>query len=362
MSRLLIAEISQANLVHNLNVIKNLVAPAKIIAMVKCNAYGHGLKSIAKIISPHVDVLGVGCIEEALEIRKADINSPILLVQGIYEPAEIHIAIQNNLDIVFNNQDQITWLDQELAQSNSQINCWIKVNTGMGRLGFEPDDAEKVYAYLSQHKNVNQPIRIMSHFACADNTEHSLNAIQSSTFKNFINNKNSEYSLCNSAAIFNYPDNHYDFVRPGIALYGVSPILNKTGLEFNLKPVLTLKTKLMSVQTRQQNTSIGYNARYVLDKPKLIGTIACGYGDGYPLTAKDGTPVLVNGHECPLIGRVSMDMLTVDLSNSPNAKVGDDVVLWGEGLPIEKVCSYTQSIVWNMLTGLHSHRVRHIII
>jgi len=358
MSRTAIAVLSTENLLHNLQVIKGNLAPkTKVIAMVKANAYGHGLRSVSSRLDNHIDMLGVASIDEAQALRKAGVNAPIMLAEGVFEPNELLIASAEKFHVVFHNESQILWLEKSTLPTPLQ--SWIKVDTGMGRLGFPADKAKHFHTRLSSCPQAASSVKIMSHFACSDEVDHPLNQKQIQTFKELTHNINGERSLCNSAAVFNFPDHHYDYVRPGLALYGISPIANKSAEELNLKPVMTLQTSLISVQMMKKGASIGYGARYICPDDMPVGVIAFGYGDGYPITAKDGTPVLVNNTECHLIGRVSMDMITVDLRRCPQAKVGDPVILWGAGLPLEKVTAHTQNIAWDILTGVQ-HRVKFL--
>ena len=184
--------------------------------------------------------------------------------------------------------------------------------------------------------------------------QNPMNEKQIQSFKKFIKNKNAEFSLCNSAGILNYPQYSYDYVRPGLVMYGASPIDNTTGSDFGLKPIMTLKSKIISVNRLKQGQSIGYNSRYTFTKDTTVGVIAIGYGDGYPLTAGDGTPILVKDKMCQLVGRVSMDMITVDLTNCPDACIGDQVTLWGDNLPVEHAIAKSTIHPWNAFTGLQS--------
>lgn len=358
MSRSAIAILSTENLLHNLSVIRREAPAAKIIAMVKANAYGHGIRSVGMRIDPFVDMLGVASIDEALVLRKVGVKAPIILAQGIFEPSELIIAAAEKFHVVFHNEAQLSWLEK--ANLPTPLNCWLKINTGMGRLGLNLDQAKVYYALLSSHASVKKPIRIMSHFACADEKDHPLNQSQAIAFKEFIKDIQTESSFCNSAAIFNFPELHYDYIRPGLALYGVSPVVSKRAADLDLKPVMTLQTSLMSVQKMKKGSNVGYSARYHCPEDMLVGIIAFGYGDGYPIGAKDGTPILVNNKECKLIGRPSMDMMAVDLRNCLDAMVGDPVTLWGEGLPIERVVEYLPgNITYNMLTSVQN-RVKFI--
>ncbi|MBS0185523.1 MAG: alanine racemase [Proteobacteria bacterium] len=352
MSRTATAILSTENLLHNLTVIKEKVKGAKIIAMVKANAYGHGIRSVALRLDKHVDMLGVASIDEAMALRKIGVNAPILLSEGIFEPNELLVAATEKFHVVFHNELQVEWLEK--ASLPLPLEAWIKINTGMGRLGFELEQAKKFYKRIMDSSSIVSPVKVMSHFACSDDKDHPLNQQQIHLFKDFIKDIQSEFSLCNSGGIFNFPEYHYDYVRPGLALYGISPLLGKSAQDLNLKPVMTLQTSLISTQVFKKGSSVGYGARYQCPEDMPVGIIAFGYGDGYPITAQDGTPILVNNIECSLIGRVSMDMIAVDLRHCPHAKIGDPVVLWGADLPLERVVSHTSNITWDLLTGVQN--------
>jgi len=359
MSRITQALISKNNLLHNIKTVKNKISSAKIIAMLKANAYGHGLVTIAKMLESEVAIIAVASIDEALILKEAGITTEIMLIQGVFEKSELELASKYDFHIVFNNKQQLKWLDE--IKLLKPIKAWFKINTGMGRLGFEVEDTLLVYNHLLNHNNTIKPIRIISHFACADNATHVLNKKQIDEFEKIKSLIKTEYSMCNSAGILNFPECHYEFVRPGIILYGVSPLTNTTGKDLGLKPVMTFKSQIMAIQNRKKDTSIGYNGNYVLSNDTPVGIVACGYGDGYPLTITPGTPVLINGKEYPIIGRVSMDMLAVDLTSCNKAEVGSSVTLWGEDLPLEKICANTNNIVWNILTSIQS-RVKCIAV
>jgi alanine racemase len=350
MSRPVKAVLSAQNLLHNLSVIRQQAPHAKIIAMVKANAYGHGLRSVSRRLESEVDLLGVASIDEALALRQTGIKTPVLLMEGVFTENELEEAARENFHVVFHNREQLQWLN-----NNSQkIHAWLKVDTGMGRLGFDLVEAEKIYQQLVQHPNVEKPVRIISHFACADEPEHLLNQRQIKLFEAFILRLETEYSLCNTAGIFTFPEQHYDFVRPGISLYGASPFDNKTGLDLGLKPVMTLQTKLIAVKKQSKGSFLGYGARFVCPEDMLVGVAACGYGDGYPRSAKDGTPVLLNGIRTQVLGRISMDMMAIDLRSCPAAKIDDPVILWGDGLPIEEVARFTDQVSYDLLTGMQN--------
>lgn len=355
MGRNALAHLSTANLIHNLQIIKTR-SRSKVIAMVKANAYGHGLRSVSLRLEPYVDMLGVASIGEALALRKVGVKIPIMLAEGVFVPSELEVAAREGFHVVFHDATQLEWL--EAAALSKQLSVWLKVNTGMRRLGFEHGSALKYYRLLNSMPNVLKPVRIISHLACADEPAHALNSQQLNAFTELVKQvePEAEFSLCNSAAIFQFPKHHYHFVRPGIALYGVSPIQGVSAAELGLKPVMTLQAKLIATNLTPKGSTIGYGAQYTCPRDMPVGVIAFGYGDGYPITAITGTPTLIHGNICPIIGRVSMDMITVDLSASPNAKVGDVVTLWGQDLPVEEVSKFTQEISYSILTGIQ-HRV-----
>lgn len=356
MSRTAVAILSTENLLHNLKVIKGKAPQSKVIAMVKANAYGHGLRSVSSRLEKYVDMLGVASIDEALALRKVGIQIPIILAEGVFEPNELLVASTEGFHVVFHEEIQLQWLSN--LSCPLPIQAWLKVDTGMGRLGFSIENASQYYDQLSKSRQIAQPIRIMSHMACADDAMNPLNQQQINAFQAFLQKVSqkgsSEASLCNSAGVFQFPECHYNFVRPGIALYGASPVLNKTAEDLNLKPVMTLQTSLIATKVIKKGSPVGYGARYICPTDLLVGIVAFGYGDGYPRTTKDGAPILVNNTKCQLIGRVSMDMIAVDLSPCPTAKVGDPVILWGNDLPIEEVAKFTDNVSYDLLTGVQN--------
>jgi alanine racemase len=353
MSRSVHAILSTENLLHNLATIQKKAPNARIIAMVKANAYGHGLRSVSLRLQQMVSSVGVASIDEALALRKVGIKIPITLMEGVFEPDELLIASCEKFHVVFHSAHQIEWLEG-YASLPVPLVAWLKIDTGMGRIGFAGKEVEQAYARLSNNKYIVKPIGCMSHFACADEPLHSLNNQQIEQFIVWTDHLSGPKSICNSAAIFAFPDHHYDIIRPGLALYGVSPFVERSALDLELKPVMTVQTRLIGVRIAQKDTTLGYGARFVCPEDMPIGILAMGYGDGYPRSARDGAPVLINGIRCPIIGRVSMDMMTIDLRPYPQAQVNDLVVLWGENLPIEEVAQYTDNCPYDILTAVQS--------
>lgn len=350
MSRAAVAILSTENLLHNLAVIKKTSGNKDIMVMIKANAYGHGLRSVARRVQGQVDSLGVASIDEALALRKAGVNAPITLIEGVFEPNELLIASSQRFRVVFHDPVQIAWLESNTLPL--PVRAWLKVDSGMGRLGFNLKEAGMYYERLSRSSQIAKPLGIMSHFACADVADHPLNKKQMQAFEQFAKDLSGPKSFANSAAIFQFPAAHYDVVRPGLAAYGISPIPKKTAAELGLRPVMTLQTRLIGVRMMEKGSSIGYGSQFICPEDMPVGVIAMGYGDGYPRSARTGTPVLVNQTRCQLVGRVSMDMSTIDLRNLPSAVVGDPVTLWGAQLPIEEVATYTANIPYDLVTGV----------
>jgi alanine racemase len=352
MSRSALAVLSTHNLLHNVTIIKARAPNSAVLAMVKANAYGHGLRSVALRLESHVASLGVASLDEAMALRKVGVNIPITLMEGVFSSDELLIASCQGFHIVVHQWMHVTWL--ESLALPEPVTVWIKIDTGMGRLGFFSDEFMQVYDRLRRCSSVNPSIGSMSHFACADDRNHPLNQQQIAHFCDATQMFQGRKSLCNSAALFTFIDHQYDVVRPGLALYGVSPIAGVSAASLGLKPVMTLQSRIMAIRMMRKGSLLGYGARFVCPEDMPVGVIALGYGDGYPRTARDGTPVLINGVVCPLIGRVSMDMMTVDLRGYPQAKIHDQVILWGQGLPLETVAPFTHQSPYDLLTGVQS--------
>lgn len=352
MSRGAIAILSSENLLHNLQQVKAAAPSKQIIAMVKANAFGHGIRSTSLRLEKYVDNLGVASIEEALVLRKVGIKKPITLIEGVFEPDELLVAACQQFHVVFHDMMQLEWLKG--LHLPLPLTAWIKVDTGMGRLGFTIDDIPHALNTLKESKFIQQPIGLMSHLSCADEPNHPLNKAQLTSFTTIAKNWEGPKSLANSAAIFSMPQSHFDVIRPGICLYGIAPLQQKKASDFGLKPVMTLQTRLISVRKRDAESFVGYGGTYKCAEPMNIGVIAIGYGDGYLRSLPSHTPVLVNDKKCHLVGRISMDMATIDLRGCDNAKVGDPVILWGEGLPIEEIIANSPMIANELLTSVQS--------
>ncbi|EWH12059.1 alanine racemase [Catenovulum agarivorans DS-2] len=350
-----VAHIKLAALAHNLKIAQQAAANSKVIAVCKANGYGHGLVETATAFK-NADCLGVARIEEALQLRQAHISQPIVLLEGIFSAQELIDAEQKQLIICIHQQWQLDIIKQHA--SGKKLTLWLKVDTGMTRLGFAVNEIPAIIEQIAQMPQINKQLCLLSHFACADEFNHPsiIQQIQNFEFckKQAIKTANNfglelTFSMANSAGSLTLPDCHYDYIRPGIMLYGVSPIPNKVGKHHNLLPVMQLTSKLISIKAIPARTSVGYGATWQSHKHTHIGVVAIGYGDGYPRHAKNGTPVWINGRVVPIVGRVSMDMITVDLGENPQEKIGDTVELWGDNLPIEHVAEYSSTIAYELL-------------
>jgi len=346
------AILSTENLIHNVATIRNKVPYARILAMIKANAYGHGIRSVALRIEPYVDGLGVARIEEAIALRAVGVRSAIVIMSGVFSASAFALAAQEKFSVVLHDIAQLHWLEKSVL--SVPLRVWIKIDTGLGRLGFHPEAGLAAYIALKQDARIEQPIGVMSHMACADVPQHLLNTEQLSLFAAVAQQVDGPKSICNSAGVFAFPEHHYDLVRPGIALYGISPLAGISAASLDLKPVMTINTRLIAVKQVQKGKSLGYGAGFICPETMPIGIIALGYGDGLPRTMTDGAPIMVNDVCCRIVGRVSMDMVTIDLRACPTACVGDPVVVWGEGLPLEELVAYTSHIPYDMLTAVQS--------
>lgn len=349
MSRPTYMKIDLAALRHNVQRVQAMAVGRSIIAMVKANAYGHGIVRIAHALTM-VDALGVASLEEGLILRDAGITQPIVLAEGLFNAEELMEAAKHHFTLMVHHLPHVEMLEN--AKVNEPFKVWLKINTGMHRLGISPAQLPEIYQRLSAAPAVQKPIGLMTHFAEADAPDSEATTQQLNLFNEVTAAYSGPRSLANSAAIIAWPATHGDSVRPGLMLYGASPFAGKTGLDHQLKPVMTLWSRLIALTHVEKGGKIGYGGTWTAPENMTIGVVGVGYGDGYPQFAQNGTPVLVNGVECPLVGRVSMDMLTVDLRNIPNAQIGDPVVLWGEGLPVERIAAMSQTSAYEILTRM----------
>ncbi len=340
---------------HNLTITKKLARNSTVLAMVKSNAYGHGIEALLPALH-HVEILGVSCLEEAIELRELGCTQPIILVEGFFRTDDLELITTLNLQVVLHQPYQLQMLEQ--VKLTKPLVVWLKVNIGMNRLGFPVEAIDMIQTQLKKNLNVEKPINLITHFSDADNLTSNKTQKQIELFQQISMKFTGLKSLANSAALLSLNAFHLDMVRPGIMLYGVSPFPGKIGADFNLKPVMTVCSELIAVNQIKKGDAIGYGSTWVCPENMPVGVVAIGYGDGYPRHAKNGTQVLVNGIMTGLVGRVSMDMISVDLRPCSKARVGDEVVLWGQGLPIEKVAASADTIAYELLCHINTKSVR----
>lgn len=336
---------------HNLRVVKQHAPAARVMAVIKANAYGHGLLRIASALADEADAVAVARADEGIRLRQAGFTKPVTVLEGFVCAEEMEKLYQYHLDAVIHSPQQIELLQQR--QGNERISVWFKIDSGMNRLGFKGEEIDTAFQSLSQCQGVNQPLGLMTHLANADVlTDRRTTPKQLAFFESAVKDYPGPRSIANSAGVLGWESALADWVRPGIMLFGCSPFPDKEGEQINLRPVMSLHSRVISVKRLMAGETVGYGCTWECREDTLLGVIAIGYGDGYPRYAKSGTPVLVNGKEVPLIGRVSMDMITVDLQSQPDAKPGDPVTLWGADLPVERIALAADTIPYTLLCGI----------
>jgi alanine racemase len=320
-----------------------------VAAAVKADGYGHGLVRVARALND-ADAFAVASIEEAKILRRAGVQQRILLLEGVFEAAELSRCARYGLNIAIHHPEQVRML--EMARLDRPLRVWLKIDTGMHRLGLEPDTTSAMFRRLMDCPSVAPAIGLMSHLARADERDCNFTLQQLQVFEKATAGLPGARSLANSAGILGWPQTHFDWVRPGIMLYGASPFVDRLAADEGLRPVMTFQTRLISIKRLHRGDPVGYGGTWTCPEDMDMGVAAVGYGDGYPRHAPSGTPVLVNGREAALIGRVSMDMITVDLRQHPEAKIGDPVILWGEGLPVERIAQAAGTISYVLMCGI----------
>jgi len=345
MSRPIQARIDLSALERNLHAARRLTS-ARIMAAIKANAYGHGTLRTAEALQA-ADGFALLDIGDAVRLREAGFRQTILLLEGVFKAEDMALLAEYDLATVLHSPHQLAMLDAYPRRGS--LSLWLKINSGMNRLGFAPQEAPAVMAQLKAHAAVRD-VTLMTHFANAD--EAAGVAMQLERFNTFAASYNMPRSLANSAALLRYPATHGDWVRPGIMLYGASPFAETSAADLGLRPVMTLSSEIISVREIQSGEQVGYGGLFRAERRMRIGVVACGYADGYPRHATTGTPVLVNGQLTRTLGRVSMDMLSVDLSALPDADIGSRVILWGEGMPVEEVAKAAGTISYELLCAL----------
>lgn len=331
---------------HNLGVVRRCAPKSRVWAVVKADAYGHGLLRAAHALSD-ADGYALLDLNEAVRLREAGITKPILLMQGMFQPADLEPVDRYRLTLVVHDFEQIAMLER--ARLSAPAAVWLKLNTGLNRLGFAGSQVRVAHSRL-QASGRTAAISLMTHFADADGRTGV--AAQMARYAKWTAGLSGEATLANSAAILRYPETHADWVRPGIMLYGCSPFADASAAALDLQPVMTLASEIIAVQDIQRGDRVGYGGTFEAERSMRIGVVACGYADGYPRHAPSKTPVIVAGTRTHTVGRVSMDMLCVDLSAIPQARVGSPVILWGDGLSADEVAASAGTVSYELLCAL----------
>jgi len=337
---------------HNLQVIRDKAKDTRVMAVVKANAYGHGMLEVADALSD-ADSLAVARVTEAQALRDAGIESPVVILEGVFTAGELGVAASSNCEIVVHCMEQLELLEQLGAV---HLAVWLKFDTGMNRLGFPVSQADALIDRARKCSAIGK-LRLMSHLANADERNDDTTHKQLRLFQSISENFDGDVSIANSAGIFGWPDTSLApsgdiWIRPGISLYGISPFKGASGADLGLRPVMQFRSQLISVKPISAGERVGYCGAWEAARDSIIGIIAAGYGDGYSRFLPTGTPVLVNDRRVALAGRVSMDMIAVDLGPGASDAVGDPALLWGEGLPVEEIADQAGTIPYQLVCGV----------
>jgi alanine racemase len=351
MSRTTVATIHLGALRHNLARLKQLAAPAKVMAVVKADAYGHGLERVAHALGTDADAFAVAALGDGLRLRAAGHRQRIVVLSGPDNASDIAEMQRLQLDAVIHHDTQLQWVTQA-SPARGRLRTWLKVDSGMHRLGFAPEHMADAHARLAAMPGVDSEIGLLTHFSDSEVFEGGQTPAQMARFAEATRVFNGPRSLSNSAAVLGWPDARGDWVRTGGLLYGLSVVDGSSGSEFGFRPAMTLSTRLIAINQIRRGESIGYNGTWTCPEDMPVGVAAIGYGDGYPRSAVAGTPVWVGEQRVPLIGRVSMDLITLDLRDAPASNVGDRVLLWGPELPVEMIASSSATISYDLTCGM----------
>lgn len=357
MKRSAYALIKLEHLAHNLDVVRSFAPHSKVISVVKADAYGHGLAKTAQALTSS-DAFAVACANEAAELRSTGILHPIICLQGFTDEQQLQMIVDSNVQTVVHSDYQIKLLQN--INLNQSIQVWLKIDTGMGRLGFRPNDVRHVLQQLETIQSISK-VRFMTHFANADLLDDEYTQHQLKAFDKIVKNyPDKEKSAANSAATLAYTNSHYQWVRSGLALYGISPFqADKTHPDTSeLKPVMSLFAPIITIKQLRKGEHIGYGSQFTCPEDMRVAVVAMGYADGYPRALTSAMNVSIQGNLAPIIGRISMDMMTIDISHL-NASVGDDVELWGEDIYVSDIAASANTISYELLCGI-SGRVKFI--
>jgi alanine racemase len=348
------ATIDTGALRHNLSVVRRWAPKSRVMAVIKANAYGHGLVAVARALDS-ADAFAVARVDEGLVLREAGIKTPTVLLEGVFDRGQLAAAAAAQFELVVHTTEQIDLL--RAAEQGARFKVWLKLDSGMNRLGFKAAAFGDAHAALGALAAVKSPVNLFTHLASADLPDLSTTSEQVALFASATQAFGGERSLENSAAMLSFPEHQADWVRPGLLLYGVSPFAGSIGADHGLRPVMTLRSHVIAIKDLAPGERVGYGGDWTAVRATRLAVAAVGYGDGYPRNLASGAPVLVNGERAGLAGRVSMDMIGIDVTDLRRTPVlGDPVVLWGEGLPVEEIAVWADTIPYELLCGI-SQRV-----
>lgn len=344
------AVLSKGALRHNIDRVRSLAPEASLMVMVKANAYGHGLRSVARRIEPWVDALGVATLDEALRLRASGIRIPIHSMQGFFTADQLETAVLHDICPVVYRWDQLSMLVDYRPKLTARFPLWLKIQTGLNRLGFYDADLPRLKEWGMRHE-AHFDVGFLTHWACADQPHSDAHQRQADRVAAVYAQVDGRFSVNNSAGLRAAPEYNSSWVRVGGAVYGVGVFDPKW------RPVMTLRSHIIQRRRVEADETVGYGATHLFQEPSEIAVVTIGYGDGYPRDFLPGLSVLIHGRRCPVVGKVSMDMLVVDVSDCSDAEVGDEVLLWGEMLTVDELSEYSEMIPYQWVTGVHD-RVR----
>lgn len=350
------ATIDLAAIRGNLRQVRRLAPQSRVMAAIKADAYGHGAVPVARALEDEVEAFAVACLEEALVLREARLRAPLALLEGILSAEEARLVLRHDLQVVIHDHWQLELL--EALPQGARVSVWIKLDSGMHRLGFPLTDVAGLWSRIRARPDWNF-CGWMTHLACADEIANPATPAQIAGFNNALGDLPGARSIANSAGLAAWPQARADWVRPGLMLYGASPLPDRSAADLELQPAMRLESRLIAVRYYEEGAAIGYGATYRCPQRMPIGVVSVGYADGYHRSLPAGTPVWIRGRRAPLVGRVSMDMINVDLSDVADAAVGDPVLLWGGQQPVEVIASAAGTIAYELLCGL-TNRVRFV--
>ena len=347
-----VACIDLAALSHNFNRVKELAPNSLVMSVIKANAYGHGAVEVAHVLAKS-DAFAVARLDEALELRMSGIKQPIVILEGVHSSEELQFAAEHDLSLVFHQVSQLELVINTTLTSPLKL-CWLMLETGMHRLGLTTNEACDALTIMSESNAISGSVGVMSHFASADEVGDSRNQQQLDLISTFAKEYELEISMANSAALLSLPDSHANWVRPGLMLYGISPFDDQSAAELGLKPVMKLCSKIIATQILKEGDQVGYSGTWLADKPTFVGIVDIGYADGYSRQLSNSGSVSISGQICAVLGRVSMDMIAVDLTEVNTVSIGDKVILWGdEHLPVERIAAQANTISYELVSQIN---------